>query len=321
MSQNILNYDVVVIGAGSAGLTSAMYSARSGLKTVIIERGIHGGQMQKTKIIENYSGFAPIEGHKLSYYMYQQAIEHNVSYMYGDVIDVSEVYETVEDMISNSNKSFYVKLSDGTIIDTKTVIIATGVEHRELGLKNEKKLQGRGVSYCAICDGNFFKGKHVAVVGGGDSALEESVYLTSIVDKVTLIHRGSQFTGQKILQNRVFSNSKIEIMFNSQVTDILGENKVEKLEITSTLNGNTSCINVDGIFIYIGMDPVSSPFKNLGIVNERGYIETDENMMTKATGVFAVGDIREKKMRQIATAVGDGAIAGTYVRTYIDSLG
>lgn len=316
----VINYDVAVIGAGAGGLTSAMYSARSGLKTVVIERGVYGGQMMNTGEIENYPGFGKTTGVELSNHMYQQAIQQGVEYMYGDVEFIDFKYNSVEDMISDRNRVYQVILSNGKIVEAKAVIIATGVEHRELGLENEKRLQGRGVSYCAICDANFFKGKHVAVVGGGDSALEEANYLTGVVDRVTLIHRRDKFRGQKVLQDRVFNNPKIEIMFNSQVTDILGEDKVEKLEITSTVDGSISHLDVDGIFIYIGLDPISAPFVNLGIVNEKGYIETDENMMTKSKGVFAVGDVREKTVRQIATAVGDGAIAGTYVRTYIDSL-
>ena len=310
----VINYDVAVIGAGAGGLTSAMYSARSGLKTVIIERGIHGGQMQKTGIIENYSGFAPIEGHKLSYYMYQQAVEQGVEYKFGEVSSITVIGE-------GKDKLFGVNLQGEEPIITKAVIIATGVQHRRLGVDGEEEFQGRGVSYCAVCDGNFFRNKHVAVVGGGDSALEEANYLTGIVDKVTLIHRRGTFRGQKVLQDRVFKNPKIEIRFNSKVARILGEDKVEKLHVVSADETIHSFPEVDGVFIYVGLDPISEPFKPLGIVNEKGYIETDDNMQTSIEGIFAVGDVREKTVRQIATAVGDGAIAGTYVRTYIDSLG
>lgn len=310
----VINYDVAVIGAGAGGLTSAMYSARSGLKTVVIERGVYGGQMMNTGEIENYPGFGKTTGVELSNHMYQQAIEQGVEYKFGEVSSITVIGE-------GKNKLFGVNLQGKEPIITKAVIIATGVQHRRLGVDGEEKFQGRGVSYCAVCDGNFFRNKHVAVVGGGDSALEEANYLTGIVDKVTLIHRRGTFRGQKVLQDRVFKNPKIEIMFNSRVASILGEDKVEKLHVVSADETISFFLKADGVFIYVGLNPISEPFKPLGIVNEKGYIETDDNMQTSIEGIFAVGDVREKSVRQIATAVGDGAIAGTYVRTYIDSLG
>lgn len=307
-------YDVIVIGAGASGLTSAMYSARAGLNTIIVEKGVYGGQITKTADVENYSGFGLISGADLSEHMYQQAISQGVKYMYGDVKSITQTENGLH-QVNLKSKS----------LTAKAVIIATGVEHRHLGVEGEERLSGRGVSYCAICDGNFFVGKNVVVVGGGDSALEEANYLSNIVDKVTIVHRRDKFRGQKVLQDRVFNNPKIDIIFNHNVTNIIGEDKVKMVGLEHSWNGNgivsgMLLTNVDGVFIYVGLDPITKPFESLGILDEKGYIITDERMATSVGGIFAVGDVRQKMVRQIATAVGDGAIAGTQVRSYIDSL-
>lgn len=310
----MVDYDVVVIGSGASGLTSAMYASRSGLKTAVIERGIFGGQMMNTGDIENYSGFGKTTGAELSQHMYDQAIQQGVEYVYGDVEGITREQDL--------GRKFFAVLLKGKQqpIFAKSVIIATGVEHKHLDVDGEEELAGRGVSYCAICDGAFFRNKHVAVVGGGDSALEEANYLAGIADKVTLVHRRDKFRGQKVLQDRVFKNPKIDIRYDTQVVEILGDNKVEDVRLVSADGRIQSMLDADGVFIYVGLNPISEPFKNLGIVNDKGYIETDDNMQTSIKGIFAVGDVREKTVRQIATAVGDGAIAGTYVRGYIDSL-
>lgn len=315
------NYDVIVIGAGSAGLTSAIYSARGGLKTAVIEKGLYGGQLQNTGDIENYTGFQKTTGAELSEHMYNQAIEQGVEYVFGEVKRIDHVYETIEDMIEDRGKKYFVVLDDGKRIETKAVIIATGVQHRHLGVDGEEELAGRGVSYCAICDGAFFKGGHVAVIGGGDSALEEANYLAGIADEVTIIHRRDKFKGQQVLQDRALSNDNVDVLYDTQVKEIIGDDKVSRLTFVHNDDKQIEFrLDVDGVFVYVGLDPITEPFKNLGIVNYKGYIETDENMQTSVAGIFAVGDVREKTVRQIATAVGDGAIAGTYVRTYIDSL-
>lgn len=314
------NYDVVVIGAGAGGLTTAMYASRGGLKTLVIEKGLYGGQLQSTGEIENYTGFAPISGADLSSYMYRQAIEQGIKYMYGDVDKIKTLYNNVEDLIEDRNRIFKIILSNDTEIEAKAVVIATGVQHRHLGVKGEEELSGRGVSYCAICDGAFFKDGHVVVVGGGDSALEEANYLAGIVEKVTIVHRRNEFRGQKVLQDRVLKNPKINIIMDATVDEIDGGGKVESVVIQHNDLGTFQKLEADGVFIYVGLDPITEPFKELGIVNEKGYIETDEDMQTSSPGIFAVGDVREKTVRQIATAVGDGAIAGTKIRDYIDSL-
>lgn len=306
-----MNYDVVVIGAGASGLTTALYTAREGLKTLIIEKGIYGGQMQETAEIENYSGFETLTGEELSEKMYNQAINQGVEYMYGNAQKVEKV-----------DNLFNVYL-DEEVITAKSVVVATGVEHRHLNVKGETELAGRGVSYCALCDGAFFKDKDIVVVGGGDSALEEANYLTKFAERVTILHRGSKFSGQSILQERVKNNDKIQVIMNAQVKEIIGDKDVENLSVDIkdedgyVENGDLPC---DGIFIYIGLNPTTEAFKDNGILDEHGYVVTDENMKTSVEGLFAVGDVRRKEVRQVATAVGDGAIAGVSVSKYLESI-
>lgn len=304
-------YDVVVIGAGASGLTTALYTARANLKTLVIEKGIYGGQLQNTAEIENYSGFSHISGADLSDHMYNQAIEHGVEYAYGEV----------EAIKYDRWRTHYIRLKSGEVIRALSVVIATGVKHRKLGIHGEEKLSGKGVSYCAICDGAFFKDQKVVVIGGGDSALEEANYLANIASEVTIIHRGTKFRGQEILQQRVFDNPKIRVRFNSQVKGVVGEDKVVGVYVIDNDNEKwASALPTDGVFIYIGLDPVTEPFESLGIVNKNGYIITNESMYTGVEGIFAVGDVRDKSVRQIATAVGDGAIAGVEIKNYLDSL-
>src|SRR6185312_6524639 len=304
-------YDVVVIGAGAGGLTTALYTARANLKTLIIEKGVYGGQMQNTAEIENYSGFGLITGMELSQNMYDQAISQGVEYKYGEVVSVEK-----------QGNQFTVNLKGKEPVLAKSVVISTGVKHRQLGVDGEEEFAGLGVSYCALCDGAFFKNTHVAVVGGGDSALDEANYLTGIVDKVTIIHRGSEFSGQKVLQDRVFNNPKINVLFNTQVDSIYGGNKVQGLSLLQRDNIGYREIefDVDGMFIYIGLDPITEPFKDMGILDNNSYIVTNEKMETSIKGLFAVGDVRQKDVRQIATAVGDGAIAGVEVNKYLEEL-
>ena len=308
-------YDVVVVGAGASGLTTALYTARAGLNTLVIEKGVFGGQMQTTAEIENYSGFSTISGEELSENMYNQAIEQGVNYTYGDVEWISK----------EDDEIFSIYLKGKPTIKAKAVVVATGVQHRLLGVNGEQELAGRGVSYCALCDGSFFKGKHVVVVGGGDSALEEANYLSQIVDKVTIVHRRAEFTGQWRLQERVMKVNNISTLMNCEVIEIKGENKVEKVIIKVKPVSDKDIIvtytfDADAVFIYIGLDPITPNFDNLRILDNSGYIITDDSMETSVKGLFAVGDVRQKSVRQVATAVGDGAIAGVSVNKYLESL-
>lgn len=301
-------YDVIIIGAGPAGLTAAIYSARANLKTLMIERGVPGGQMVNTEEIENFPGFESILGPELSTKMFSHSQKFGAEYTYGDVrgISIDGDYKIVE-----TSKQNY---------KTKTIIIATGTEHKKLGIPGEKELSGRGVSYCAVCDGAFFKERELVVIGGGDSAVEEALYLTRFASKVTVIHRRDQFRAQPILQERLLNNPKVEIIWNHTVDEILGDRVVEKLSIRDVNTGERKEFTSNGAFIYIGMLPLTEAFKNLPISNEEGFIITNENLETSMPGIFAAGDCREKMLRQVVTATADGSIAAQSAQHYIESL-
>lgn len=301
-------YDVVVIGAGPGGLTAALYASRSNLSTLLLEKGIPGGQMNNTAEIENYSGFSSIMGPDLSMKMYEGAKQFGAEHVYGDVKEIID-HETEKELVT-ADKSYF----------TKSVIIATGAEHKKLGVKGEAELNGRGVSYCAVCDGAFFRDKHVVVVGGGDSAVEEGTYLTQFASKVTIVHRRSELRAQKILQDRAFKNEKVDFIWDSVVEEISGEEKVEGVQLKNVKTGESFQLDADGVFIYIGLLPNSESFRNLPITNEEGWIETDSQMMTAVPGIFAIGDVRDTVLRQVATAVGDGSVAGNAAYQYVEEL-
>lgn len=301
-------YDVVIIGAGPAGLTSAVYSARANLKTIMIERGIPGGQMTKTEAIENYPGFESILGPELSEKMFNHAKKFGTEYMYGFVREIVDQGDLK--IIKLSNKE----------IKTKTVIIATGSEYRKLGVPGEVEFAGKGVSYCAVCDGAFFKDKELIVVGGGDSAIEEGLFLTKFAKKVTIIHRRDELRAQKILQERAFKNEKIDFIWNHTVEKVAGEQKVSKVTIKNTITNAQRDFQTDGVFIYVGIIPLTKIFKNLNILTEEGYIKTNEKMETNVKGIFAAGDVREKELRQVVTATGDGCLASQSAQHYIENL-
>ena len=302
-------YDVVIIGAGPAGMTAAVYTSRANLSTLMIERGIPGGQMANTEEVENYPGFDHILGPELSTKMFEHAKKFGAEYAYGDVTEIidGEEYKTIV-----SGKKQY---------KTRAIILSTGAEWKKMGIPGESELGGRGVSYCAVCDGAFFKNKNLIVVGGGDSAVEEGVYLTRFANKVTIVHRRDQLRAQKILQDRAFANEKIDFIWNSTVKEIHEKDgKVGSVTLVSTVDGTEKVVETDGVFIYIGMVPLTAPFKNLGIVNEAGYIVTNEKMETSVAGIFAAGDVRDKTLRQIVTATGDGSIAAQAVQHYVEEL-
>ncbi|MCC5889683.1 MAG: thioredoxin-disulfide reductase [Alkalibacterium sp.] len=308
MNEEKIVYDVIVIGAGPGGLTAALYASRSNLSTLILEKGLPGGQMNNTAEIENYSGFKTIMGPDLSMKMYEGAKQFGAEHVYGDVKDIIDHGHEKEIVVSN--KSYFAK----------SVIISTGAEHKKLGVKGEAELNGRGVSYCAVCDGAFFKNKHVVVVGGGDSAVEEGTYLTQFASKVTIVHRRDSLRAQKILQDRAFKNEKVDFIWDSVVEEILGEDLVTGVQIKNVKSGDVSTLDSDGVFIYIGLLPNSDSFSSLPITNEEGWIETDTEMMTAVPGVFAVGDVRDTVLRQVATAVGDGSVAGNAAYQYVEEL-
>jgi thioredoxin reductase (NADPH) len=302
-------YDVVIVGAGPAGLTAAVYTSRGNLSTLMLERGAPGGQMATTEDIENYPGFDHILGPDLSTKMFDHARKFGADYAYGDVTDIvdGEEYKT----IFVGQKEY----------KARTIIISTGAEYKKMGIPGEEELTGRGVSYCAVCDGAFFRGKEIIVVGGGDSAVEEGAYLTRFADKVTVIHRRDELRAQKILQDRAFANEKMEFIWNSTVKEVKEKDgKIGSVTLLSTEDGSEKEFETDGMFVYIGMDPLTAPFEKLGILDANGYIETNDVMETKIPGIYAAGDVREKLLRQIVTATGDGSVAAQAAQQYIEEL-
>ncbi len=302
-------YDVIIIGAGPAGMTAAVYTSRGNLSTLMIERGIPGGQMANTEEIENYPGFEHILGPDLSTKMFDHAKKFGAEYAYGDVTDVVDgiSYKTI--------------VAGGKEYKARAIIITTGAEYRKMGIPGESDLTGRGVSYCAVCDGAFFRGKELVVVGGGDSAVEEGAYLTRFASKVTIVHRREALRAQKILQDRAFANEKIEFIWNSTVKKVNDKDgKVGSVTLVSTIDGTEKEFETNGMFVYIGMDPLTAPFEKLGILDENGYVTTNDIMETKVPGIYAAGDVREKLLRQVVTATGDGSIAAQAVQKYIEEL-
>lgn len=301
-------YDLAIIGGGPAGLAAGLYGARSNLKTVIIERGLPGGQMQNTLDIENYPGFKHILGPDLSNHMYQQTLELGVEWKTGEVTAVQ---------LESQPKTLRVGKDE---IQAKAVIIASGALPKYLDVPGEKEFQGRGVSYCATCDGAFFRGKPVFVVGGGDSAVEEGLFLTNHAESVTVIHRRDTLKAQPYLQERAFKNPKMKFVWDTVVEEILGDTKVTGVRVRNVKDDTTTVLEGDGVFIYIGFYPNSSFLYDTGILNEQGYVITDARMATKFPGVFAAGDVRDTPLRQIITASSDGALAAMSAFQYIGSL-
>ncbi|WP_018924466.1 thioredoxin-disulfide reductase [Salsuginibacillus kocurii] len=301
-------YDVIIAGAGPAGMTAAVYTARANMSTLLVENSQPGGQMTKTEAIENYPGYRHILGPDLSREMLEHSVKFGTEVLNGNVEEIKDdfPYKTV--------------LVDGYPYQAKSVIIGTGAKHRSLNIPGEKELSGFGVSYCAVCDGAFFEDLEVVVVGGGDAAVEEAVFLTRFASKVTVIHRRDELRAQRILQNRAFAHEKIEFIWNHTVEEILGDGMVSGVRIKHTITGEESDYPCVGVFIYIGMDPLTSCVNRLGITNENGYVLVDENMKTSIDGIFSAGDVNEKMLRQIVTATGDGSIAAMSAQHYVDYL-
>ena len=299
-------YDTIIIGAGPAGMTAALYAARSNLKVALLERGIPGGQMNNTADIENYPGYANISGPELAEKMFEPLENLGVEHLFGLV-------EKIED-----RGDFKEIITEDERFEAKTVIIASGANHRHLGVPGEEDYNSRGVSYCAVCDGAFFRDEDLLVVGGGDSAVEEAIFLTRFAKSVTIVHRRDELRAQKVLQDRAFANEKIRFVWDSVVESIHGDGrKVTGVTFKNVKTGEVSQAEFGGIFIYVGLDPVSEFAADLGIADEAGWILTDHQMKTSVAGIYAVGDVRQKDLRQITTAVGDGAIASQEAYKYL----
>lgn len=302
-------YDVVIIGAGPGGMTTALYASRANLKVVMLDRGAYGGNLNNTASIVNYSGFKDVQGPELAEKMYQGATQFGAEYAYGTVTKVE---------VDGANKKVTTDMGETYV--APVVVIGTGSDHRKLGVPGEEEFGGRGVSYCAVCDGAFFKGKHLVVVGGGDSAVEEGLYLTQLASKVTVLVRRGELRAQPMLQDEAKKNPKMEFVFNTSVTEIMGDDvKVTGVKTHNNETGEDGELAADGVFIYVGNIPLTKPFVDLGILDDQGWVKTDTVMRTSIPGIYAIGDVRETPLRQIATAVGDGAIAGQQVYQYIKS--
>jgi len=300
-------YDLAIIGGGPAGLTAYLYAARARLNTVLIEKLSPGGQVLVTDFVENYPGFPEgLPGWELMDKFVAHVKKLGFTPKRGEVTALK---------IEGDLKK--ICLAEGEEILAKAVIIATGASPNKLGVPGEKELTGKGVSYCATCDGPFFRDQVVAVVGGGNTAVQEAIFLTKFAKKVFLIHRRDQLRAQKILQERAFANPKIEFIWNTVVEEILGKEKVEGVRLKNRKTGKTSTLAVDGVFIFIGIRPQSEFVKGLLPTDERGFIITDCEMRTEIPGIFAAGDVRSKACRQIVTAAGDGATAAFMAEHYL----
>ena len=290
-------YDIIIIGAGPSGMSAALYALRANKKVLLLEKECFGGQIINASNIENYPALSNVSGYDFATNLYNQIKSLGVILKYEEVLEVTDKKEVI------TTKDTY---------KGKNIIIATGLKKRKLNLENEDKLLGSGISYCATCDGNFYKNKNVAVVGGGNTALEDSLYLSNIASKVYLIHRRDNFRGEKKLISEVKEKNNIELILNSNITKIIGEDNLNSIEITDNRN-NISKLEIDGLFIAIGNIPDNNRFKNIIDLDENGYIIANANLKTKTDNIYVAGDTRVKTLRQLVTATSDGAIAVTEI--------
>lgn len=309
MDKKTYEFDTVILGGGPAGLSAAIYSARGACSTAIIDKSMLGGQPTNYLELENYPGFGLVDGYDL-----MEKFEQHVDKFGVDKFPMQEL-ETID--LVTSIKTIETKEA---IFKAKSIIIATGAQSKKMGIPGEKEFIGRGVSYCAVCDGAFYREKVVAVVGGGNAAVEEAMYLTKFANKVYIIHRRDTLRADKIIQERAFKNEKIEFIFDAIPKEVLGENVVNTLVIENVKTNKISNLQVDGVFPYIGFSPNVEGFQGQLKQDEAGFIITDETMQTSVDGVFAVGDIRKTPLRQVITAASDGSVGAVYAVKYIEKL-
>ena len=301
-------YDIVIIGGGPAGMTAALYALRGEKKVLILEKLGLGGQIVTSNEVENYPAVKSISGEQFADNLSEQIKSLGAECTFETAIE-----------IGRNGKEFIVMTSEKSY-PCKSVIIATGTHHRGLELEAEEKYTGKGVSYCALCDGAFFKNKTVAVVGGGNTALHDAVYLASVCKKVYLIHRRDELRGEKSLAKRLKEFDNVEFILNSSVTDIDGNGRVEKIEIVNNKTNTKTCVDVDGVFIAVGSQPQNEPFKTTVELDDYGYIVAGEDCRTNVEGIFAAGDCRGKSLRQLTTAVSDGAAAAVGAMNFLDRI-
>jgi len=298
-------YDVVIIGGGPAGLTAGIYARRAMLNTLLVEKLGLGGQIALIELVENYPGLSRIEGSSMVQRLEEHAEEIGLSVSFAEV-------ERIED--ADDHK--LIHRTDGNVIETQCVIVASGASPARLNVSGEAEYTGRGVSYCATCDGFFFRDRDVVVVGGGNTAIAEALFLAKMVRKIYVVHRRDELRADKILQERAFKNEKIEFVWNSVLEEIKGKETVKKIVARNVKSGEIQEIPVDGVFIFVGIEPNTDFIECQK--DERGFIKTDANLATSIDGVFAAGDCRDTQLRQIATAVGDGALAANSVIKYLE---
>lgn len=306
-------YDAIIIGGGPAGLTAGIYLSRAGMETLLIEKAMIGGQAVLTETIENYPGFPEgIGGLELVQKMEEQANRFGLKIEYGEVVEIR--------MMERKGNNLKIIKTNNQEFNALAIILTSGAEASKLGIPGEEELTGRGVSYCATCDAPFFRDKKIVVIGGGDTAIEEALYLTKFVREVTIIHRRDRLRATKILQERALDNDKINFVWDSTVTKVIGQEKVNGVLIQNKKTDEEKEIPCQGVFIFVGNIPNSKFIKELVKLDQRGYILTDDNMMTSQKGIFACGDVRKKILRQVVTACGEGATAAFAAQKYIEEL-
>ena len=305
----MVSYDVLIIGGGGAGLTAALYASRANLKTFLFEKLTPGGQIALTDLVENYPGFPEgVTGTEISMRMEEQAKRYGTEVQYEEVSSVAK-----------SGSEFLIKTLKASYT-TKSIIIASGASFRTLGVPGEKELTGRGVSYCATCDGAFFKNKEIIVVGGGDSAMQEGLFLTRFVNGLNVVHRRGELRASPILQDRARQNQKIRFIWDTLVSRIHGDKKVEQVSLKNVKTGAEKEFKTDGVFVFIGHDPVTKFLNGFVALDEKGYIKTNERLETSVPGVFAAGEVRAGSVKQLVSACGEGCEAALSAQAYVEDL-
>ena len=300
-------YDIIIIGAGTAGLSAAIYGVRAGKKTLVLDGAFYGGQIVNTQSVENYPGISNVSGYDFVYGLYTQATELGAEYKNDRVVAINQL-DDCKEVVCESDK-----------YQAKTIILAMGANNKKLGVAREAEFTGRGVSYCATCDGAFYRGMDVAVIGGGNTALEDALVLSGICNKVYLVHRRDSFRAEEALVDRARGKDNIEFVTDSTVVSFLGDNKVTGIKVTNVKTNEEKDINVDGVFVAVGMKPASDIAIDLVDLDENGYIVADESCKTSVPGILVAGDIRTKEVRQLVTAAADGAVAALAASQYIDA--
>ena len=299
--------DIIIIGAGPAGLTAAIYALRAGKSVLVLEKELFGGQITYSPSVENYPGYKQISGNEFAENLIDQATS------LGAEIELAEVVQILEGPVKTV-------ITDGGRYECRSVIIASGSRHRHLGLPREEELVGAGVSYCAVCDGAFFKGKTVAVAGGGDAALQDAIFLSDRCQHVSIIHRRDTFRGEARLEAILRSRGNVEFVMDSVIESLEGDKKLSGITVRNKKTGEERKLPLDGLFVAVGQEPQNAPFADIVVLDASGYADAGEDCVTKVPGIFVAGDCRRKSVRQLTTAVGDGAVAGLAAVNYINSL-